>query len=131
LWRAGGRRRGTRGGRRRTGEVSVGSIERGGDKYLAAGEHQFAAEDRGAVRDEPFCGVVAILAACGPGVLGRESIADREDSQLIVVGHVFEVCILAVCVSYVWTLGCRCVLMLGLQHPTATMDVQMDAFANA
>lgn len=65
------------------------------EKYLAAREHQFAAEDGGAVRDEPFCGVVAVFAACGPGLLRRESVADREDCQLVVVGHVLEVCVLA------------------------------------
>ena len=63
---------------------------------LATGEEKVAAELAGAVFDEVFGGVVAVFCAGGPGVFGCEAVADGYDGEIEVVGHVFEVGVLAV-----------------------------------
>ena len=65
-----------------------------GSKYFSAGEHELTPEFFRSVVDEPFCGIVAVVCAGGPGVFGREAIAYGKYGDFVVVGHILQVRIL-------------------------------------
>jgi hypothetical protein len=62
---------------------------------LSTCKEQFAAEFFGPVSHEVFGCVVAVVGTCRPGVLGCEAVPDGDYGQVEVVGHVFQVRVLA------------------------------------
>ena len=67
--------------------------------YLSPREHQLSAKHLCSILHQPFGRIIAILSAGRPWVFRRKSVPDREDRQLVVIGHVFEVCVLAIPIS--------------------------------
>jgi hypothetical protein len=78
------------------------------------------------VLDEVFGSVVAVFAACGPWVLGRESISDRDDSEAGVIGHVLQQGILTAILNH-WKISTILEDSLGLrlEYPAATVYVHV------
>lgn len=66
-----------------------------GMRYFAAGEHQLSAKLLLSILNQPLRSVIAIMRSSGPGVLRREPIPHREDRQVVVIGHVLKIWILA------------------------------------
>jgi hypothetical protein len=64
--------------------------------YLAAGEHQFSTELLRTVLNQPFRSIVTVFSAGRPGVFRRKTVPNRHHCHLEVVGHVFQIRILAV-----------------------------------
>jgi hypothetical protein len=65
-----------------------------GATYFTTSKHQLATKNLRTVLHQPFCGVVAVFCAGGPGVFGCKTVSDRDYGYFEVVGHVLEIRIL-------------------------------------
>lgn len=76
---------------------------------FTACEEETSAKLRRTMVYEMVGGVDAVIDAGGPGILGSKAVAYGEDGEVIIVGHVFEVGVLAVLVWFHGQLSsCSC-----------------------